>query len=321
MSYGVRGPEKSSNSWVLEEEEAMKHLKHAYDAGINAFDTADAYTAGGSERILGKFLKKYSIPRESVVILTKTYFPAWSPDKFENNSGLSRKRIFASIKNALERLQLEYVDVLQCHRFDYSTPMEETMQALHDVVKAGYVRYIGMSSCFAWEFQMMQQYALHNHLTPFISMQNYHNALYRDEEREMMPTLQQFGVGCIPWSPLGAGLLTRPFSEDKETLRAEVHPVKDHVSGKKEPSGRVIISKVEEISKARGVSMAQVALAWSLSKPFVTAPIVGTTSLEKLDDLIEGCSLKLSEEEIKSIDDLYLPSHLRGPSHWGPIKV
>ncbi|KAK4688073.1 1-deoxyxylulose-5-phosphate synthase, partial [Tremellales sp. Uapishka_1] len=304
MSYGAKRP-KDNWTWVLEEEEAIKHLKYAYDAGINTFDTADTYSQGSSERIVGQFLKQHSIPRESVVILTKTYMEfgdakAHGPAGFVNNSRLSRKRIFAAVKDSLERLGLDYIDVYQ---------FEETMQALHDVVQAGYVRYIGMSSCYAWQFQAMQQYAIQNRLTPFISMQNFHNAMYREEEREMMPTLQHFGVGCIPWSPLGGGFLTRPYKEDPSTTRGQE-------TGKyfKAPSSasRAIIAKVEEIATKRGVSMAQVALAWSISKPFITAPIIGTTSLEKLEDLIKGTDLVLTVEEIKEIDALYEATAIQG---------
>ncbi|EIW66533.1 hypothetical protein M231_02287 [Tremella mesenterica] len=309
MSYGVKRP-KDNLIWVLEEEEAMKHLKYAYDSGINAFDTADTYSQGDSERILGKFLKKYEIPRESVVIMTKTYMEFgekewYGPAGFVNNSRLSRKRIFAAVKNSLERLQTDYVDVFQCHRFDKDTPIEETMQALHDIVQAGYTRYIGMSSCWAWQFQLMQQYALHKNLTPFITMQNYHNAIYREEEREMMPTLQHFGVGCIPWSPLGGGALCRPIDTDP-TERSKVN------NKTFSPSTQAIIRQVEKIASNRGVTMAQVALAWSISKPFISAPIVGTTSLIKLEDLIKGCELELTVEEVKSIDELYEPMGIMG---------
>ncbi|RSH94635.1 hypothetical protein EHS25_004439 [Saitozyma podzolica] len=280
MSYGVRRP-KDNWTWVLEEEEALKHLKHAYDAGINAFDTADTYSQGNSERILGKFLREYNIPRESVVLMTKTFMEwgnaaSYGPAGFVNNSRLSRKRIFASVKASLERLGTDYIDVFQ---------IEETMQALHDIVQAGYARYIGMSSCYAWQFQLMQQYAIQNRLTPFISMQNFHNAMYREEEREMMPMLQHFGVGSIPWSPLGGGFLCRPADAEITTDRG-----KAYARPLSAPT-KAIISVIQSIAESRNVSMAQVALAWSLSKPSVSAPIVGTTSLEKLDDLIRVASL------------------------------
>jgi len=219
MSYG--SPEWQS--WVLGEEEGIKHIKFALDNGINTFDTANAYSNGLSEIILGKALKQFNVPREEVVIMTKVFFlVAKSPSDgfimdpgakgYVNRHGLSRKHIFDSIKASLERLQVDYVDVLQCHRFDPETPIEETMHALNDVVKAGHARYIGMSSCFAWQFYAMQNYAILKNLTPFISMQNHHSLLYREEEREMFPLLKHLGVGCIPWSPLARGMLTRPWN-------------------------------------------------------------------------------------------------------------
>ncbi|WVQ64863.1 uncharacterized protein L199_003032 [Kwoniella botswanensis] len=315
MSYGVKRP-LDGWTWVLEEEEALKHLKHAYDKGINTFDTADTYSQGNSERILGKFLKTYDIPRESVVIMTKTYMAfgdekSYGPAGYVNNSRLSRKRIFAAIKDSLERLGTDYVDVFQCHRFDYDTPIEETMQALHDIVQAGHVRYLGMSSCYAWQFQLMQQYAIQNKLTPFVSMQNYHNAIYREEEREMMPTLQHFGVGSIPWSPLAGGKLCRPASSDPQTERSSST---SRMFGTTTSADQKIISTIEEIAKERNISMAQVSLAWSLSKEFISAPIIGTTSIEKLDDLLKGLEVKLSEEEIKRIDGDYQPKAIFGHS-------
>ncbi|CAD6574303.1 MAG: hypothetical protein TREMPRED_001077, partial [Tremellales sp. Tagirdzhanova-0007] len=281
-----------------------------------AFDTANVYSAGESEVILGKFLKQHKIPRESVVILTKTYntdgkLEDKGPAGWTNHKGLSRKRIFASVKDSLERLQLDYIDVLQCHRFDYDTPVEETMQALHDIVQSGLVRYVGMSSCWAYKFQLMQQYAINNRLTPFISMQNHHSATYREEEREMMPMLKHFGVGVIPWSPLAGGLLTRPIASQLDTARGE-----SRVSGGlgQNPGDKAINLKVEEIAKKRGVSMAEVAIAWSIGSPWVTAPIVGIRSSERLDELVKGIELKLTHEERKEIDDAYEPIAVRGHS-------
>ncbi|KAG8927826.1 hypothetical protein FRC01_006881 [Tulasnella sp. 417] len=323
MSYG--SPEWQA--WVLNEEEGLKHIKAAYDMGINAFDTANVYSNGLSEVILGKAIKKYNLPRDEIVVMTKLWGTVgrnasdglfWSPTseleskRYENQQGLSRKHIFDSIKHSLERLQLDYVDLLQCHRFDPNTPIEETMQALHDVVKAGHARYIGMSSCYAWQFHKMQSYARQNGLTEFISMQNFHNATYREEEREMVPLLQDVGVGMIPWSPLARGFLTRSAKE--ESLRAQTDAFYKPSNGdpNKESFLLDINERVSEIAKKRGISMAQVALAWSLSKPFVSAPIVGTTSLDKLKDLVEGVHVKLTEEETKSIDELYRPRAVAG---------
>jgi len=323
MSYG------SSNwqEWVLDEEEGIKQIKFAYDVGINAFDTANVYSNGLSEVVLGKAIKQHNLPRDEIVVMTKVYFtlhhdphgPRPPSDKeglhaqrYVNQQGLSRKHIFESIKHSLERLQLNYVDLLQCHRFDPDTPVEETMQALHDVVKAGYARYIGMSSCYAWQFHKMQNYAKSHGLTEFVSMQNYHCAIYREEEREMVPLLQDLGVGMIPWSPLARGFLTRPVHE--QTTRANTDAFQKIAVGDHEKFEALstINDRVAAVAKARGVSMAQVALAWSLSKPFISAPIVGTTSMDKLKDLIAGVHLKLTEEEVKSIDEPYVPRAVAG---------
>jgi len=310
MQYG------SGQEWMIpDHDEGIRQLKYAYDQGINTFDTANTYSQGESEIILGKFLKAEKIPRESVVILTKTYNPdakdiaALGPAGLVNHKGLSRKRIFASVKGSLERLGLEYIDVLQCHRFDYETPIEETMQALHDIVQSGLVRYIGMSSCWAWQFQLMQTYALSNHLTPFISMQNQHNALYREEEREMMPMLKHYGVGTVPWGPIAAGLLCRPFKDMSATPRGAARANDGRGS---QPADKLIIDKVEEIAKKRGVSMAEIAISWSLGCEWVTAPIVGIRSTERLDELIKGLDIELTKEERKSIDELYEPIKVRG---------
>ncbi|GFZ48860.1 oxidoreductase with NAD+ or NADP+ as acceptor [Saitozyma sp. JCM 24511] len=313
MTYG------SAQGWMIpDEEECFKQLKYAYDRGINTFDTANVYSFGQSEIILGKFLKKYNIPRESVVIMTKTYHPdnrdnkadMKAPSGWTNLSAdESQQRIFASVKNSLERLQLDYVDVIQCHRFDKDTPIEETMHALHDVVQSGLVRYIGMSSCWAWQFQILQQYALHNKLTPFISMQNQHNAMYREEEREMMPTLEYFGVGSIPWGPLAAGLLCRPYAEPVQSIRGVLREKSNQGA---QETDKEIIDAVEVIAKRKGVTMAQIALAWSLHNKYVCAPIIGINSTERLDDLIKALDVQLSGEEIKSIEQGYLPQSIKG---------
>ncbi|KAJ7125452.1 NADP-dependent oxidoreductase domain-containing protein [Mycena crocata] len=317
MSYGT--PEWQS--WVLPEEEGLEHIKVAYDAGINTFDTANVYSNGLSEVILGKAIKKYDLPRDEIVIMTKpdvSFFgAAENPDNggYVNQHGLSRKHIFDSVKLSLERLQLDYIDVLQCklvliqlsHRFDRDTPIEETMQALHDVVKAGYVRYIGMSSCFAWQFSVMQNYAIQNNLTPFISMQNQYSLVYREEEREMFPTLKHFKVGSIPWSPLARGLLTRPLSE--QSKRGSVDRM---IGSYQNQASTSIVNRVEEISRKKGVSMAQIALAWVMAKDGVSAPIVGSTSLENLRDLIAVVDTELTEEDIKYLEEPHQPTKIIG---------
>ncbi|KAJ7109488.1 Aldo keto reductase [Mycena epipterygia] len=294
MSYGT--PEWQD--WVLPEEEGLKHIKVAYDAGINTFDTSNVYSNGASEVVLGKAIKQFNLPRDEIVVMTKVSFlnPAeQNPDNFGyvNQHGLSRKHIFDSVRKS--------------HRFDYNTPIEETMQALHDVVKAGYVRYIGMSSCWAWQFSAMQNYAIQNKLTPFISMQNHYSLVYREEEREMFPTLKHFNVGSIPWSPLGRGLLTRPIAEQSKRGAID-RMIKSYQSD----ASISIVNRVEEISKKKGVSMASIALAWVMAKDGVTAPIVGSTSLENLRELIEAANTSLTEEEMKYLEEPYKPANIIG---------
>ncbi|PVG01040.1 Aldo/keto reductase [Serendipita vermifera] len=321
MSYGT----KSWREWVLEGDEGVAQIKAAFEAGINTFDTANVYSNGESERILGRALKEIGAPRASYVVLTKVYFPMFPEDAnaaarqkpeehgIVNWDGLSRKHIFDSVKASLERLQLDYVDVLQCHRFDDNTPIEETMVALHDVVKAGLARYIGMSSCYAWQFHMMQNYAINNKLTPFISMQNYHSLLYREEEREMLPVCKLFGVGTIPWSPLSRGLLSRPVSSHQDTVRANTDPF-IRVLHKENDPNFATISRVEEIAKKKGVSMSQIALAWLLTKDPVAAPIVGTTKMEHLTDMIKAVNVSLTPDEIQYLEESYVPQRIAGHS-------
>ncbi|CEL60057.1 hypothetical protein RSOLAG1IB_09315 [Rhizoctonia solani AG-1 IB] len=318
-SYG----NKSMEEWVLGEEEGIAHIKAAYDAGIQTFDTANSYSYGESERILGKAIKQHSLPRDEIVVMTKVFFtilrePGFLPPgpdadaaRYVNQYGLSRKHIFESIKHSLERLQLDYVDVLQCHRFDYDTPISETMQALHDVVKAGYARYIGMSSCYAYQFHAMQSYALTNNLTPFVSMQNFYNLVYREEEREMIPTLKMFGTGMIPWSPLAQGVLSRPYSQT--SFRIENGLASASMKQAKEKNKEIIL-RLESISKARGISMAQVAIAWQLSKKDITAPIIGVTSLERLRDTIGALDVSLTDEEVQQLEEPYTTQPIIGHS-------
>ncbi|KAI0033127.1 NADP-dependent oxidoreductase domain-containing protein [Vararia minispora EC-137] len=318
MSYGA--PE--ALPWCLPEKEGIEHIKFAYENGIQTFDTANVYSNGESERILGKAIRELGLPRDEIVVMTKlfgvvarTNNEPWYMDPkqmddngYVNQHGLSRKHIFESVKHSLERLQLDYIDLLQCHRFDPDTPVEETMQALHDVVQMGWVRYIGMSSCHAWQFHVMQNYAINNKLTPFISMQNHYNLLYREEEREMMPTLKHFGVGSIPWSPLARGNLTRPLggSTSRSGTDLWASPYLSRAGTDQ------IVNRVEEIAKKHGVTMAQVALAWTFVKDPVSAPIVGTTSVDKLKDLIGALDVKLSEEDIKYLEEPYKPQEIFG---------
>ncbi|KZP14873.1 aryl-alcohol dehydrogenase [Athelia psychrophila] len=321
MSYGT--PE--FQPWILTEEEGIKHVKAAYDAGINTFDTADVYSNGASEIVLGKAIKAHNLPRDEIVVMTKCFMtvgrntskallratPAeLDADRYVNQRGLSRKHIFEAIKHSLDRLQLDYVDVLQCHRFDYETPIEETMQALHDVVKAGYVRYIGMSSCWAWQFSVMQNYAIAHNLTPFVTMQNHYSLVYREEEREMMPTLKHFGVGSTPWSPLARGLLSRPLAEIHSTKRSSSDKMIDMYA--QSDADNDIVNRVEALAKQKNASMAQVALAWLMQKEGVTAPIIGTTSLDNLQDLLGAVHLELSAEDVKGLEEMYQPRAIIG---------
>ncbi|KAF8264812.1 NADP-dependent oxidoreductase domain-containing protein [Lactarius quietus] len=324
MSYG----DPHWQPWILGEKEAIKHVKFAYEHGVNTFDTANLYSNGLSEVYLGNAIKALNLPREEIVVMTKLFFavgkigdegmwkqtPAELDKKgFVNQHGLSRKNIFDSVKKSLERLQLDYIDVLQCHRFDPDTPIEETMQALHDVVQAGYVRYIGMStlprksvtsSLTVDSVHVMQNYAIANNLTPFISMQNHHSLVYREEEREMFPTLNHFGVGIIPWSSLARGLLTRPLKTDLITTRANTDLSHRYTTEYLQGAGtQEIVHRVEEISQKRKISMAQVSLAWSLTH--VTAPVVGSTSLKNLEELIDGTEITLTPEEIRYLEEPY----------------
>ncbi|KAJ3806629.1 NADP-dependent oxidoreductase domain-containing protein, partial [Lentinula aff. lateritia] len=318
MTYGSL----TWSTWALSEEEGIKHIKAVYDTGINTFDTTNIYSNGLSEVILGNAIKKLKLPREEIVVMTKVCKPLLSEtimlqpttDKCQilvNSSQGSLIHIFATVKASLEHLQLDYIDVLQYHRIDPNTPLQETirgsisllnlpslMQALHDVIQAGYVCYIGMSSCRTWQFHIMQNYSITNKLTPFIS--NHYNMVYREEEREMVPSLKHFGVGSVPWSPLARGMLTHPSSE--QTPRSGTDSM---VKGYEHDSSHQIIERVEEIVKKKGVTMAQVALAWLWTRESVAAPIVRTTSVKNLFDLIDALDLKLSEEEVQYLDEPY----------------
>ncbi|KDN35307.1 hypothetical protein RSAG8_11693, partial [Rhizoctonia solani AG-8 WAC10335] len=316
MSYGS----SEWQGWVLGEEEGLKHIKAALadmtSESKHSILPKYIHSNGLSEVVLGKAIKNYNLPRDE--IMTKLYATvapamhlAWTNNAdYPNQNGLSCKHIFEAIKHSLERLQLDYVDVLQCHRFDNDTPIAETMQALHDVVKAGYARYIGMSSCHAWQFHVMQNYAITHNLTPFISMQNHHSLVYREEEREMFPTLKHFGVGIIPWSPLARGYLTKPVV-DKSSARNTADPWRNYYATA-HPGNPKIVEKVEELAKKHGVSMAQIATAWSLTK--VAAPVVGTTGLQNLEELAAAVHIELSEEDIKALEEPYGPQAVFG--HW-----
>lgn len=314
MSYG--SPEMSP--WMIGEEKALPILKYCYDHNFNFYDTSNNYSNGISEQILGKAIKEFNWRRSNIVVATKVFGAVgrglesahgMSHDEREQNGyvnmfGLSRKHIFDSVDASLGRLGLEYIDLLQIHRFDPKTPPKETMKALHDIVQSGKVRYIGASSMWAHQFLEYQYEARMNGWTEFVSMQNLHNAVYREEEKEMYPACAKFGVGGIPWSPVAMGFLTRPVEAFSETTRGE--GLKAGMWGRPwTDSDKKTNKRIEEIAKDRGTSMAVVAIAWSLSKPFISSPIVGLSSEKRVDEALEAVNFELTEEEIKSIDDLY----------------
>src|SRR4051812_1171912 len=268
MTYG----DPAWRSWVLPEEASRPFIKRAIEAGINFFDTADMYSRGVSEEILGRAIRDFVPRRDDVVIATKVHFPM---SDAPNDRGLSRKHILASIEGSLRRLGVDYVDLYQIHRWDPETPIEETLEALHDVVKAGKARYIGASSMYAWQFCKALQLADKHGWTRFVSMQNHYNLLYREEEREMMPLCEAEGVGVIPWSPLARGKLARPWETQPSTDRANTDEFGKRLYKQTEEADRKVVDRLGEMASKRGVPRGQVALAWMLSKPFITAPIVG----------------------------------------------
>ena len=304
MSYG----EQSQRKWFLTEEQSQPFFQKAFESGINFFDTANMYSLGVSEEILGRAIKKYS-KRDEVVINSKVFFKMREDP---NGKGLSRKAIMTEVDNSLKRLNTDYIDLYQIHRWDYETPIEETLEALHDIVKAGKVRYIGASTMFAWQFAKSLYLADLFGWTRFVSMQPYYNLLYREEEREMLPLCLEEGIGVIPWSPLARGRLTRPWEEQKDTLRAQTDSYGNTLYEKSEEVDKKVIDSVTEVAKKMGVSQAQIALAWLLSKPAVTAPIVGATKLNHLEEAVAAESLKLSVAEIQKLEDPYIPHELAG---------
>jgi aryl-alcohol dehydrogenase-like predicted oxidoreductase len=306
MSYGIA--ERGGHPWALNEETSRPFYARALELGINFFDTANVYSAGSSEEILGRAMRDL-IPRDEVVIATKVY-GRMRPDV--NGSGLSRKAIFAEIDASLRRLDMDYVDLYQIHRWDSETPIEETLEALHDVVKAGKARYIGASSMYAWQFSKAHYVAERNGWTRFVSMQNHYNLLYREEEREMLPLCADQGVGVIPWSPLGRGRLARPHTDDKTTKRTETDAFSRTLYQRTEEADQKVIASVQQIAEARSVPMASVALAWMLSKPVISAPIIGATRMQHLEDAVGALSLKLTPEEITTLEEPYIPHAISG---------
>jgi aryl-alcohol dehydrogenase-like predicted oxidoreductase len=301
MSYGV--PDRGAHPWSLDEEQARPFIKRAIESGINFFDTANVYSDGTSEEITGRALRDFAA-RDEIVLATKV------PGRMHpgpNGAGLSRKAIMTEIDHSLRRLGTDYVDLYQIHRWDPTTPIEETMEALHDVVKAGKARYIGASSMYAWQFSKALYISERHGWTPFTSMQNHYNLLYREEEREMLPLCTDRGIGVIPWSPQARGRLTRPW--DAQSARSQT----DEFGKTLYPdSDRLIVEEVAKVAAGRGVPPAQVALAWLLANPVITAPIIGATQPRHIDDAVASLAIELTEEEKTALERHYTPHPVAG---------
>jgi aryl-alcohol dehydrogenase (NADP+) len=311
MTYGT----SQWREWVLNEEAAKPLIRRAVEAGINFFDTADMYSVGVSEEITGRALKEFAGSRENVVIATKVFNPM---SDAPNDRGLSRKHIMAAIENSLRRLGVDYVDLYQIHRFDPHTPIEETVEALNDLVRAGKVLYLGASSMYAWQFLKMLQTQRENGLARFVTMQNHYNLVYREEEREMIPLCLSEGIGLIPWSPLARGFLAgnRKANEDKkhsETTRARTDEYAHSLYYRE--SDFTVVDRLSEIAQARGVKNAQVALAWILSRPGITSPILGVSKPYQLEDALAAMSIQLTSEEIAKLEEPYEPHPVLGHSY------
>jgi aryl-alcohol dehydrogenase-like predicted oxidoreductase len=304
MTFGV--PDRGTHQWTLDEEASRPIIQRALDLGINFFDTANAYSDGTSEEIVGRALAEFG-RRDEIVLATKVFFPL---RQAPNIGGLSRKAIFAALDASLRRLGTDYVDLYQIHRWDDRTPIEETLEALHDVVKSGKVRYLGASSMFAWQFSKSLYVARGRGWTPFSTMQNHYNLLYREEEREMLPLCAAEGIGVIPWSPLARGRLTRNAGEATPRVRTD-----EYGKGLYDPheaSDRRVIDAVAALAARRDLPRAQIALAWLLHKPVVTAPIVGASKIGQLEDAVAALSVKLTPEEIASLEQAYVPHPVAG---------
>src|SRR5256886_6971991 len=303
MSYGLE-----ERKWGLDEEQGRPFIERALELGVNFFDTANMYGNGRSEEVLGRALRDFA-KRDEVVVATKVYFPMRSD---VNGGGLSRKAIMTEIDNSLRRLAMDYVDLYQIHRWDYETPIEETLEALHDVVKSGKVRYIGASSMFAWQFcQALYMADLHS-WTRLVSMQPHYNLLNREEEREMLPLCLAEGIGVLPWSPLARGRLARAWETQPSTVRGQTDEYGKKLYSATEELAKQVVDRVGEIAKARGIPHAQIALAWLLHKPAVTAPIVGATKSHHLEDAVAAVDVKLSDAEIKDLEAPYVTHPIAG---------
>ncbi len=310
MSYGAPTtgePKAGRHAWTLNEKDSQTFLRQSLDLGITFFDTANVYSSGASEEVLGRFLKG-NVRREAVVVATKVHGVMRDEP---NGRGLSRKAILHELDQSLRRLGTDYIDLYQIHRWDYETPIEETLEALHDAVKSGRVRYIGASSMHAWQFAKSLYLADLRGWTRFVSMQNHYNLLYREEEREMMGLCQGEGIAVIPWSPLARGRLTRPWEAEK-TNRAQTDLYGNGLYSKTESSDRKVADRLGQVAERRGLPRAQVALAWMLGKPYITAPIVGATKTHHLEDAVAALSVRLSPGEIGALEELYEPHPVLG---------
>ena len=304
MSYGIA--ERGNHSWTLDEEASRPFIKRALEGGINFFDTANVYSDGTSEEIVGRALRDFAT-RDEVVIATKVH-GRMRPGP--NGAGLSRRAILSEIDASLRRLGTDYVDLYQIHRYDEETPLEETLEALHDVVRAGKARYIGASSMYAWQFARALAVAERNGWTRFVSMQNYVNLLYREEEREMLPLCRDEGIGVIPWSPLARGRLTRDW--DATSARSETDEFGKRLYADSAEGDRKVAERVAAVAADHGVPRAQVALAWLLAKPGITAPIVGATKVQHLDDAFAATRLTLSSDDVARLEEAYVPHAVAG---------
>jgi len=304
MTFGI--PDRGNHEWTLDEEKSRPIIQRAVEAGINFFDTANVYSDGTSEEIVGRALKEFT-RRDEVVIATKVH---GTMRKGPNGGGLGRKAIMTEIDASLKRLGTDYVDLYQIHRFDPEVPIEETLEALHDVVKAGKARYIGVSSMYAWQFATMLHVAEANGWTRFVTMQDYVNLLYREEEREMLPLCEAEGIGVIPWSPLARGRLTRDW--DDTTERSQTDKFGKTLYDKTADADRKVVEAVAALAAERGVPRAQIALAWVMAKPEVSAPIVGASKVSHLDDAIAALDIDLGDEEIARLEAPYVPHEVVG---------
>ncbi len=306
MSYGARG--RGTHEWVLDEETSRPFFRQALDAGINFFDTANVYSIGASEEITGRALKDFA-KRDEIVLATKVHGKMRDDP---NGHGLSRKAIMSEIDHSLRRLGTDYVDLYQTHRYDPETPLEETLEALHDVVTAGKARYIGASSQWAWQFMKALDLQRMHGWSRYVSMQDHLNLIYREEEREMLPLCRAEGIGVIPWSPLARGKLARPWEDEPSTERAATDQFGKTLYQASRNADRQVVEAVQKLAAARGVPAAQIALAWHLQKPGVTAPIVGATKPKHLEDAVAAVSLKLTEDEVKALEAPYVPHRVAG---------